>query len=189
MFPLVEGIYSLVISSHAKIETTLLIWRQSGQNAVKDMIIAFAMILGNNSRLLQQVLFDFGSLDHAIGAKVYIYVFAKAAINSFDYWPIRWWIFYAFSIYRDELSFRMVLAFPKASKMGFASRICCSIHECLPLIAARYCRINFVLSVFPAPDSPEITIHWSWRYRFICAYALSPIAKMCGGSSPIFRSL
>lgn len=43
------------------------------------------MILGNNSRLLQQVLFDFGSLDHAIGAKVYIYVFAKAAINSFDY--------------------------------------------------------------------------------------------------------
>jgi len=37
------------------------------------------MILGNNSRLLQQVLFDFGSLDHAIGAKVYIYVFAKTA--------------------------------------------------------------------------------------------------------------
>lgn len=79
MFPLVEGIYSLVISSHAKIEATLLICRQSGQNAVKDMIIAFAMILGNNSRLLQQVLFDFGSLDHAIGAKVYIYVFAKTA--------------------------------------------------------------------------------------------------------------
>lgn len=40
------------------------------------------------------------------------------------------------------------------SKMGFASRTCCSIQECWPLIAARNCRISFVLSVFPAPDSP-----------------------------------
>ncbi len=40
------------------------------------------------------------------------------------------------------------------SKIGFASSICCSIHECLPLIAAKYCKINLVLSVFPAPLSP-----------------------------------
>ena len=40
------------------------------------------------------------------------------------------------------------------SRMGLASRICCSIHECLPLIAAKYCKINLVLSVLPAPDSP-----------------------------------
>lgn len=40
------------------------------------------------------------------------------------------------------------------SKMGLASRICCSIHECLPLMAARYCKISLVLSVLPAPDSP-----------------------------------
>lgn len=40
------------------------------------------------------------------------------------------------------------------SSIGFASRICCSIQECLPLMAARYCRINFVLSVLPAPLSP-----------------------------------
>ena len=45
--------------------------------------------------------------------------------------------------------------------MGFASRICCSIQECFPLMAARYCRISLVLSVFPAPDSPLITMHWS----------------------------
>lgn len=40
------------------------------------------------------------------------------------------------------------------SRMGVASRTCCSIQECCPLMAARNCRINFVLSVFPAPDSP-----------------------------------
>ena len=40
------------------------------------------------------------------------------------------------------------------SIIGLASRICCSIHECCPLIAARYCKINLVDSVFPAPDSP-----------------------------------
>lgn len=81
---------------------------------------------------------------------------------------------------RLELSFRMVLAFPNASgwvaghgqgqpppsrppalrtlalpsKIGVASSTCCSIHECCPLMAARNCRISFVLSVFPAPDSP-----------------------------------
>ena len=40
------------------------------------------------------------------------------------------------------------------SMTGLASKICCSIHECCPLTAARNCRISFVLSVFPAPDSP-----------------------------------
>lgn len=44
------------------------------------------------------------------------------------------------------------LALP--SRMGVASKTCCSIHECCPLMAARNCRISFVLSVFPAPDSP-----------------------------------
>lgn len=40
------------------------------------------------------------------------------------------------------------------SNIGLASNICCSIQECLPLMAAKYCKINFVLSVFPAPLSP-----------------------------------
>lgn len=87
---------------------------------------------------------------------------------------------------RDELSFRTVLALPNAaesknkienfhlrnamilyvyrdlpSKMGFASKICCSIQECLPLIAAKYCKISFVLSVLPAPLSPLRHKH-SW---------------------------
>lgn len=42
------------------------------------------------------------------------------------------------------------------SSTGFACRICCSIHECWPLTAVRNCRISFVLSVFPAPDSPLV---------------------------------
>ena len=143
---------------------------------------------------------------------------------------------------RDELSFRSVLALPKAkwqkiiislhttklifthfvqnttlpSSTGFDSRICCSIQECCPLTAAKNWRISFVLSVFPAPDSPlkttklhkkvEIThfgifpslsgnsythlirMHWSCLYRFMLVKALSPIAKMCGDNSPIFLS-
>lgn len=40
------------------------------------------------------------------------------------------------------------------SKIGFASRICCSIQECWPLTAARNCSMSLVFSVFPAPDSP-----------------------------------
>lgn len=40
------------------------------------------------------------------------------------------------------------------SRIGLASRTCCSIQECWPLMAARNWRISLVLSVFPAPDSP-----------------------------------
>ena len=47
------------------------------------------------------------------------------------------------------------------SRMGLASKICCSIQECLPLIAAKYCKISFVLSVLPAPLSPLRHKH-SW---------------------------
>lgn len=40
------------------------------------------------------------------------------------------------------------------SRMGLASRICCSIHERWLLMVARNCRMSLVVSVFPAPDSP-----------------------------------
>lgn len=40
------------------------------------------------------------------------------------------------------------------SRMGLASRTCCSIHECWLLMVARNCRMSLVVSVFPAPDSP-----------------------------------
>ena len=40
------------------------------------------------------------------------------------------------------------------SKTGLASKICCSIHECCPLTAARNWRMSLVDSVLPAPLSP-----------------------------------
>ena len=48
----------------------------------------------------------------------------------------------------------LVWYMPRPSRMGVASRTCCSIQECCPLMAARNWRISLVLSVFPAPDSP-----------------------------------
>lgn len=66
---------------------------------------------------------------------------------------------------RDELLLRTVWAFPKASRIGLALRICCDrLANCRPsdlgfgvseaATAARYCMTFFVFSVFPAPDSP-----------------------------------
>lgn len=54
-----------------------------------------------------------------------------------------------------ELSLRIVLALPKDSNNGLASRIC-SVMSWLPflLTAARYCITNLVASVFPDPLSP-----------------------------------
>ena len=47
---------------------------------------------------------------------------------------------------------RVIICLP--SIIGLASKICCSIHECCPLMAAKNWSINLVLSVLPAPDSP-----------------------------------
>ena len=66
---------------------------------------------------------------------------------------------------RDELLLRTVCAFPKASRIGFALKICCERFEnCRPpdlapgvsevATAARYWITFLVFSVFPAPDSP-----------------------------------
>lgn len=41
------------------------------------MIVAFTVILWHNTRFLQQILLDLGTLDDSIGAKVYIDVLAK----------------------------------------------------------------------------------------------------------------
>lgn len=62
---------------------------------------------------------------------------------------------------RLELSFRIVFAFPNASRIVFASRIWFSTHVLtLDVTWHRYCRMNLVVSVFPAPDSPDITTDW-----------------------------
>lgn len=68
---------------------------------------------------------------------------------------------------RDELLLRTVWAFPKASRIGLALKICCErLENCrtpdfIPgesefATAARYWMTFFVFSVLPAPDSPLI---------------------------------
>ena len=50
---------------------------------------------------------------------------------------------------RELLSLRTVLALPKASRMVLASRICCSTQVVtLEVTEHRYCRMNFVVSVY-----------------------------------------
>ena len=58
------------------------------------------------------------------------------------------------------MSFRIVRAFPKASKIGFDSINCCSMEECWPEAAAKNCNINLVETVLPEPDSPLTTTHF-----------------------------
>ncbi len=70
---------------------------------------------------------------------------------------------------REELLLRTVWAFPKASRIGLALRICCErLENCRPpdfipgesevATAARYCMTFLVFSVLPAPDSPLIEV-------------------------------
>ena len=60
---------------------------------------------------------------------------------------------------RDELLFRRVFAFPKASRMGFVCRTASSTPP-PPACTARNCIANLVVSVFPAPDSPLTMMLW-----------------------------
>ena len=68
---------------------------------------------------------------------------------------------------RELLLFRVVLALPKASKMGLAFRIFCSKVPPaeVPKLSHKYLRMYFVDSVFPAPDSPaKISVHYVLVY-------------------------
>ena len=68
---------------------------------------------------------------------------------------------------RDELSFLIVVAFPKASNKGLLSKIRCTIVEVEVVvvgsragaddseIVAKCCKHILTVSVLPAPDSPD----------------------------------
>ena len=50
---------------------------------------------------------------------------------------------------------------PKASRIVLASKICCWTQvEMLAVTEHKYSRMNLVFSVFPAPDSPDMTKLW-----------------------------
>jgi len=60
---------------------------------------------------------------------------------------------------REELLFRIVFALPNDSNNGFESNICVSILRPVrlavdPHTVDKNCKIFFVASVLPAPDSP-----------------------------------
>ena len=59
---------------------------------------------------------------------------------------------------REELLFRVVLALPKASRIGLAFKILDSKAPPaeVPKLSHKYFKMYFVDSVFPAPLSPEI---------------------------------
>ena len=60
-----------------EVEFVLLVFTDTGQHAVKDVVISFARILNDDSRLFQQVLFDVGSFDDAIFIETDIDVLAE----------------------------------------------------------------------------------------------------------------
>lgn len=57
---------------------------------------------------------------------------------------------------KQKIRIHLIALLYLPSIIGLASRICCSILEFFfaPLIAAKHCKICFVDSVLPAPDSP-----------------------------------
>lgn len=88
----------------------------------------------------------------------------------------------------DELSLRLVLALPKASRIEFDCNntfltLSISFWPSLLVTAAMYFMIIFEASVFPAPDSPLITIQVSLPCCCITLCEASAMAKMCGGFS------
>ena len=65
------------MSGILEVEFVLLIFTDSGQHAVKDVIVSLARILSDNSRLFQQILFDVGPFDDAVLVKANVDVLAE----------------------------------------------------------------------------------------------------------------
>ena len=63
-----------------------------------------------------------------------------------------------------------------------ASSTFCSTPDADPATAARYARLSFVASVFPAPLSPLMTMPCAAFSLRICRYVLFTTWYTCGGS-------
>ena len=90
---------------------------------------------------------------------------------------------------RLELLLYTVFALPNASSTIPLSKHFSVIAPLEPEISARHDIAIFVVSVFPAPDSPEIRIDCAFRVRTIPAKAAVAIRKTCGGRSSSSSSL
>ena len=161
-----------------------LFFGHSSQHTIKHMIISFVTslwfivneeskiisfsifhhrsfnYLWDNTRFFQKILFDFCTFDRTTSIKMNVDILSETR---------RIIIAHGFCISKCFEQRKIVIEKIRIikknddlpSRIGLASRICCSIHECCPLVAARNWRINFVDSVFPLPLSPLIMIHWS----------------------------
>lgn len=78
---------------------------------------------------------------------------------------------------RELLLLRVVLALPKASKIGLASRIFDSIGPAPAIEWHKYLSKYLVDSVFPAPDSPDTIIDCDIFSTLISRIALSAATK------------
>jgi hypothetical protein len=90
---------------------------------------------------------------------------------------------------RELLSLRTVRALPNASRIGehelslWPTRRPSFFSSSVPrlqLICARYFITIFVASVLPAPDSPEMRMHWFELSTIISLYVLCAWAQECG---------
>lgn len=82
---------------------------------------------------------------------------------------------------REELSLALVLALPNDSKTIFDCKIWNLVRwnsRGCPVMAARYCKDNFMASVLPEPDSPVKIRHWSVFMSFMDRHARSVTAYL-----------
>jgi hypothetical protein len=67
---------------------------------------------------------------------------------------------------------------------GLVSMTCCSIEAEAPVrispATVSTCSTYLVLSVLPAPDSPEMRMHWFLRFAMSSLKALVATPKICG---------
>ena len=80
------------------------------------------------------------------------------------------------------LSLRIVLAQPKASVSGWDVWMRISRSSVAFVTYRRYCSTKRADSVFPAPDSPEMTTAWLAPSLTSERCVAAATAKICGGS-------
>src|SRR5277367_2659346 len=129
---------------------------------VEDMIVTFGLRLKHQSRSFQEVGSYPCTDNFCLIIKQNLLRLVKEAESSTSmYFPNR-----------EELSFLVVFALPKASMMGLVAKICSSVWLIPPGVVptfrrfgffgsstvAKYLIMYFALTVFPAPDSPLTTI-------------------------------
>lgn len=178
--------------------TFLFFWAQALEQFVEDVVVALVGRVSHDPRFFQEILGDLGPGDRSTTSReetsisnCFWFFFSLSfswmqLIASLQRhlggWEITTHFLKKICVYlpkRDELSLRTVVALPKLSSSGEASRICSVTSDeedrdpapppdevppgiLLLLTAARYCIMSLVASVFPAPLSPLMMTTCGW---------------------------